>query len=250
MALAGHALYNKIKNVLYLTEVRRQSGLYRDVLLRLRDGKLVENDWGFLEKYFFPLMSRKRQAPFLENDCLHIRASNEECNRVNRQRLQDLKQPIVLVEAKHSNGKPNTYTDENFRRLKAKLFISIGARIMLTMNICVNVGLVNGSMGDIVDIIYQTSKHPDLPDFIIVEFPSYTGIPFFSGEDRRLWVPLVPSIIEYSNKSGEKVSRIQYPLQLAYALTAHKAQGLTSTGKTVVELPQKETHVGITYVQL
>ena len=250
VAMTGHDLYRKITNVLYLTEVRRQSGQYRDVLLRLRDGNNDENDWEFLKRYCYPLMSSNRQAAFLENDCLHIRASNEECNRVNRKRLQDLKRSIVLLEAKHSNCKPNTYSDENFRRLKAKLYISVGARIMLTMNVCVNVGLVNGSMGDIVDIIYKTSQPPDLPEFIIVNFPSYSGLPFFIGEDRKHWVPLLPSTVNYSNKAGKTVSRIQYPIQLAYALTAHKAQGLTSTSKTVVELPQKETHVGITYVQL
>lgn len=103
VALAGHALYKKITNVLYQTEVRRQSGRYRDVLLRLRDGKNDEDDWKYLKQYFFPLMQPDRQAAFSSSDCLHIRSRNDECNRVNRERLQDLKRSIVLVEARHSN---------------------------------------------------------------------------------------------------------------------------------------------------
>ena len=38
----------KIKTVTWLTHVRRQEGQFKDVLVRLRDGKNTEEDWIYL----------------------------------------------------------------------------------------------------------------------------------------------------------------------------------------------------------
>ena len=42
--LIGHELYMGIETVMELSVVRRQSGQYRDALMRLRDGKTTEED--------------------------------------------------------------------------------------------------------------------------------------------------------------------------------------------------------------
>ena len=47
LAREGHLLYFSIKNILYVVEVRRQEGAFRDILLRLRHGKTTREDWLF-----------------------------------------------------------------------------------------------------------------------------------------------------------------------------------------------------------
>jgi len=136
IALAGHKYYSKIRNVLFLTEVRRQSGIFRDILLRLRDGELTESDWTLmLQNCCFELMTTERKDTFMSKDCLHIRASNEACQKVNNERLLLNKAPIVCIEATHESCHVNDFNDENFRELRAKVYTAVGSRMMLTRSI-------------------------------------------------------------------------------------------------------------------
>lgn len=50
-------------------------------------------------------------------------------------------------------------------------------------------------------------------------------------------------------EGGIDCSRIQFPITLAYALTIHKAQGLT-LDKVIVEIGDRELAPGLTYVAL
>ena len=187
----------------------------------------------------------------MNDDCLHINERNVDCDRVNKQRLMDLKSPIVLINAMDINCNTQTYSDDHFRRLRPRIYTAIGARMMLTWNVCVNVGLVNGSIGNVIDIVYaDNTEPPSLPAFIIMNIVNYSGPVFFHGEGRQQWVPILPQTYEFTTLNGQKASRTQFPLQLAYSLTAHKAQGLTCSSKIVVVISDKEKNVGITYVQL
>ena len=44
LALQGHNIYMNIKAGMYLTNVRGQQGLLKEVFLRLRDGKITSED--------------------------------------------------------------------------------------------------------------------------------------------------------------------------------------------------------------
>ena len=75
--------------------------------------------------------------------------------------------------------------------LEPSLLMSKGAFAMLTMNIWPAVGLCNGSMGKIVDVIYHPSHQPPgLPIAVTVQFDDYIG-PSISNEILSL-VPIVP----------------------------------------------------------
>ena len=219
--------------MLYLTQVRRQQGSFKDMLLRLRDGKFTIEDWNLLTiTCYFDLMSKEKRDSFIDNECMHINETNAACDRVSRQRLMDLKSPIVLMNAIHVHCSDNTHSDDNFRRLRPRIYTAIGARMMLTWNISVNVGLVNGSIGNVIDIAYaENTAPPSLPAYIIMNMPNYSGPAFFHGEGRKHWVPILPQKFEFTISKGQKASRTQYPLQMAYSLTAHKAQGLTCSLK-------------------
>ena len=49
--------------------------------------------------------------------------------------------------------------------------------------------------------------------------------------------------------NGKSCSRLQLPLQLAWAITIHKSQGLT-LDKAIIDIGEKEFSTGLTYVAL
>ena len=110
-----------------------------------------------------------------------------------------------------------------------------------------DVGLCNGSLGIVKDIIFNRGQLPPaLPIAVIVKFDKYTGPSFFDDEDSC--VPIVP-IVETSSEDNIQKERMQIPLKLAWSITIHKSQGLT-LDKVVVDLGKKESMNGLTYVAL
>ena len=102
--------------------------------------------------------------------------------------------------------------------------LATSARVMLTSNLWVDVGLINGA---VQAICYITGGPPDLPIAVMVRFDSYSGPTFPDGT-----VPITPLCRCWSS-SGGQCSRLQLSLKLAWAVTIHKSQGLT----VVVDTP-------------
>ena len=90
--------------------------------------------------------------------------------------------------------------------------IAQGARVMLTSNLWVDAGLVNGAMGTVQAICYQSGGPPDLPTAVMLSFDSYSAPTEHDGS-----VPIVP--IRMSG--GATCSRLQLPLKLTWAVTIH-----------------------------
>ena len=115
------------------------------------------------------------------------------------------------------------------------------ARVMLTSNLWVDVGLVNGAMGTIRAICYRSGGPPDLPISVMVHFDNYSGPTLHDGT-----VPITPLCRTWSS-SGGQCSRLQLPLKLAWAVTIHKSQGLT-LDKVVIDVGKREFSSGLTFV--
>jgi len=78
----------------------------------------------------------------------------------------------------------------------------------------------------------------------MVHFPHYKG-PTIAGTN---CVPIVPKQFTWTGmKSHKPLSRTQLPLQLAWAVTIHKAQGLTIP-KCILNLGSADFQAGLTYV--
>ena len=124
------------------------------------------------------------------------------------------------------------------------LVLKVGARVMLIYNVCTIDGLTNGLTGSVIEI----ERRKNEKEFIIVKFDD----PDAGEEERRKfpWVakkfgsqatPISKITFEYSvgdasKDHTKKVRIIQYPLTLAFALTAHKIQGQTVTAPKPVGL--------------
>jgi ATP-dependent exoDNAse (exonuclease V) alpha subunit len=82
-------------------------------------------------------------------------------------------------------------------------------------------GLFNGAIGTVIEIVYKPEESPNtghFPQYVLVDFPTYTGPPFH--QLHTTWVP-IPTICLIRGKA-----QIQFvPLELSYARTIHKFQG-------------------------
>ena len=156
----------------------------------------------------------------------------------NVAQLQASGQPIATIKAVHTGANAAKASADNAGGLEAVVCLAHSARVMLTSNLWVDVGLVNGAMGTVQAICYRTGC---LPIAVMVLFDSYSGPTFPDGT-----IPIAPLRRCWSS-SGGQCSRLQLPLKLAWAVTIHKSQGLT-LDKAVIDVGKREFSTGLTFV--
>jgi len=117
---------------------------------------------------------------------------------------------------------------------------------MLTANLWTAVGLVNGSMGTVQDIIFNDRGPPCLLTVAFISFNSYKG-PTITASDSTEVVLIVQIWCTWEGKSGNVCSWLQLSICLAWAITVHKSQGLTLP-KAKVDLGKKEFAAGLSFV--
>lgn len=177
-------------------------------------------------------------------DATKLFYSNKQVAKYNYEQLTQLKQPIALINARHSNNNVKHVSPQQMFGLQPSLLICKSAKVMLTMNLWPSVGLCNGSTGQVIDIIYaENHRPPDLPIAVIVRFDDYVGPSFSNMKD---CVPITPvtASVHIDNSVAE---RQQLPLTLAWAITIHKSQGLTLE-KAWIDIGEKESTLGMSYV--
>ena len=129
------------------------------------------------------------------------------------------------------NEKKMSFFDREFDRMQVDRVIPlrIGAQVVLTRNLSVPKGLVNGSRGVVVDFkrVYDNLQKQavDLPvvrfingDTYIIGYHVFTA-PVHFGKGQ---MPNAASV-----DGTPTILRMQIPLKLAWAMTIHKSQGMT-----------------------
>ena len=150
--------------------------------------------------------------------------------------------PVATIKAIHTGANASKSSPDDAGGLEPIICIAQGARIMLTSNLWVDTGLVNGAIGTVAAICYRDGQAPSsLPISVMVKFDSYSG-PTYPDST----VPICPVRRSWS-MSGTQCSRLQLPLKLAWAVTIHKAQGLT-LDTVVIHVGKKEFSSGLSYV--
>lgn len=99
------------------------------------------------------------------------------------------------------------------------MYLSIRTRVTLRRNLWTKHGLVNGAIGTVIDIVVDP-KVETFPLCILVKFDKYTGT-MINGS-----VQIGPVEAKWIFNRQE-CKRMQIPLLVVFAITIHKAQGLT-----------------------
>lgn len=239
----GSITYHCFNTAVTLDQIMRQNGndadqiLFRNILLRLRNGNTSLNDWEHL-------MSRTPSK--LDNlstfECaLRLFPTVQAVAEYNLMKLKDINRPIATIKAVHNGQNAHRASSEDAGGLDPVVHLTTTARVMLTANLWIEAGLVNGALGTVVAICYEHGSPPDLPLAVMIRFDSYSG-PTLPDHT----VPIIPIRRTWSS-TGVQCSRLQLPLKLAWAITVHKAQGLT-LNKAVIDIGKKEFSAGLTFV--
>ena len=241
-------MYKKFTTIVKLTVNERSKGncieqeAFRNALYRLRNGDSTEEDW----KLLLTRTSANVTDIVDKNTFVKISFSNEKVALDNHEALTGLNVPIAQINARHSNKASARLSSDDMGGLEPKIFLSIGARVMLTRNLWIGKGLCNGSMGVVKDIIYQEGDSPpNLPIAVIVHFDSFYTGPSIC-EDQSRCIPIIP-LTSSSDLHGSSHERQQLPLRLSWAITIHKSQGLT-LDKAWIDLGTSEKFIGLAYV--
>ncbi len=253
-ALAGLQAYLAFDQTVVLSQIMRQQGedaesrQFRETLNELRDGKLSPENWGFLLTRVKENMVPGSWTDF--DGALHLYATRHEVDEYNYDCLERLNQPVIKICAKHAGKGAKKASSDEAGKLSRTLLLSRDARVMLTFNMSTEEGLVNDSMGTVVDIIWDDSTDDpftSLPAVVLVEVDGYVGSVSMLVNGRNV-VSIFPRTATWKN-GGNTCSREQFPLILAFAITIHKSQGLT-LAKVVLNLAMPDFCQGLTYVGL
>ncbi|XP_071953317.1 uncharacterized protein [Antedon mediterranea] len=189
---------------------------------RLRQIKQVRNDSPFGNISVIAVGDFYQLPPVMGReeceDAVHIYPRNKQVDEWNKKMLHKTCTDIVCIEAEDSvvNAKKQSKICDKPRNSRQTsllnyLWIALNARVMLIKNVDVKKGLTNGCMGHVYEIVKPNNNAK--PVTIKVKFDNNS-----IG---------VQAIEMFKESMGNKYSRKQFPLKLAYACTVHKVQGLT-----------------------
>ncbi|XP_059076947.1 uncharacterized protein LOC131876152 [Cryptomeria japonica] len=232
-------LWEEFKIVVTLDKIFRQDGeniqqqRFRQLLTNLRDANPQIDDWKLLMMRTPTNIDAASNSEF--ENTVHLFSTNDNVHSHNKKMLYSLRHPVARSVATKA-GSVNIAEDFSTGELDLELLISKNSRVMLTSNLWIQAGLVNGALGYVQKIVYKPgSAPPDPPTYVMVEFDNYSGLPFEDHHPNT--IPITPI---------QKGRTLQLPLRLAWALTIHKSQGLTLPKVTIDIGPRERT--GLTFV--
>ncbi|XP_014234987.2 ATP-dependent DNA helicase PIF1-like [Trichogramma pretiosum] len=242
MATKGAIVSQSFQLFIELSISHRQGNdrVFSKLLDNLANGDISVDEYNILSQRKMSLLDETEKRRF--DGAIHLIPTNDLVRQQNECCLRELGTPVLCINAQ-INGDVHKVNDD-YCGLAPSLYLAIGCRVMLTQNIWVNGGLVNGSIGTVRAILYEENvSPPNLPFYVIIQFPLYHG-PFIHDNS----FPIKPVTRSYE-KRGIICTIKQFPLKLAYAYTIHKAQGMTLP-TAIIDIREREFSAGITYVAL
>ena len=196
-----------------LDQVIRSAGqnpeqvLFRNILLRLIDARVTTEDWQVLMKH--TPAHTEDLGPFSTMNTIHLYPTVEAVVKYNVAQLEAIGTPIATIKAVHTGPDASKAPSDNAAGLEPVVCLAKGARVMLTSNIWVEMGLVNGAMGVVEGICYTNGAPPDLPVAVMIRFDMHSGPCLPDGT-----VPIAPTWFS----AGAQCSCLQLPLKYAWAV--------------------------------
>jgi len=196
-----------IKKIVLLTRVKRQSNPeFRNLLNRLRVGDGTEKDFVYLKD-----LGRRKEKD-LKIPPTKLFCKNENVDAINIKKLNALDaEEIYNYELEVDVPEDAPPLPRNFdpaKKCNASQFVKlcVGAEVLLSYNLWIEGGLVNGSRGTVIG--FSETKMP--------------VVRFSNNVERTI------EYVTWEIKEGGRVVALvsQVPLRLAYAITIHKSQGM------------------------
>ena len=231
-------LWNKFQCIVLKTNHRQgEDKEYADILNKIRLGQLDEHTIDILKSRVFP-----RNDPRLPTDAVLVSGENIIVNEYNNKKLNELHGDLHKFKATVSTSTNKNLTHVSVSNngnvkntpIPANLQLKKKARVMLTHNIDVSDSLTNGALGTVLDFKFNKEG---IVHYILVKLDES-----LSGAKRREKFCLIseyPGLdattierIEFEycigrSEKGTRASAINFPLRLAWGITAHKIQGHT-----------------------
>ena len=231
----------KIKNLSY-NHRQGDDFQYGEMLNRMREGKLTEEDVDLLQTRVM-----KEDDAGIPKEALYLAATNAEINRVYEEKLVHLQGELITVKAiligkTNSSRAPKlTAGGEIYGTPLQYIFkFKIGARIILTFNLDTFDGLTNGAQGEIIG--YERGAAGHVIRLYVHFFDNKVG-----KERRKSCVqteflkqlckslpdklPTPIEMLEFHYSTSKKAystaaknKALMFPVKLAWALSAHKIQ--------------------------
>ena len=246
--------------MLELDEIMRQRGdsAFAELLCRVRTASCTNDDIAVLKSRVV-----SPDSPDYPSEALHVYKLNADVDEHNDSMLKRIPSTVRRYAVKASDAVTSQTKHINLTSLSGKrtetgglhsiLNIAVGARVMLTTNVDVSDGLVNGARGEVVHIV--TNDNNDVTTVLVKFDCEKVGQTAHQASRFRTMCPkAVPvSRVEVSflagGKRGAEITRLQFPLTLSWATTIHKVQGLT-LDTIVVNMKGTRFNAGQIYVAL
>jgi ATP-dependent exoDNAse (exonuclease V) alpha subunit len=210
---------------LFRTTSHRQGEdtVFFEVLQKIRMGQIDGDVWNALNEKF--VLCRQRPHDVLSTThIIGLRATAKDRNDTISAHLPEPDNDeifsLTISSVDYVEGElwHPSLSERMFRshtNLPSELYFRIGARVMFLNNTLFDNGLCNGSIG----VITAINQFPNDSDELSVQVA-------FPVKNQMVEVE-IHRITDHFQCEGKNCSRKQYPLQLAFALTVHKTQGLT-----------------------
>ncbi|XP_066265421.1 uncharacterized protein [Branchiostoma lanceolatum] len=230
------SLWQESFNMVELSESMRQheDKPFADMLNRVRTASCTSEDISMLKS-----RSASNTDPTYPHNALHVFTTNPAVNEYNKGKLQQLPTETITIQCQdYTKDRQTGRLDLNPSSkpsqtggLRPELSVAIGARVMVTVNIDVADGLVNGACGTVVDVMTNQGQ----PHAILVEFDSdrVGKKALASSQYKRTHpraVPIYKHEVTFPVTKGRRhiqMTRRQFALTLCWACTIHKCQGKT-----------------------
>jgi hypothetical protein len=245
----GIEAYEAFTNVFFLDRIERVSGgdtlgeTFRSLQLRARDGQLTEQDYQFMKEHM-PLEGREAEFEGPQTyKLVTTRAARDARNNEELERELERQTPSITIEAFNSGPVAAAADDEEMGNLPNELHLCLGARVMVSRNLCVAHGLCNGTIGIVQDIIVNSKG---VAEAVVLKVrratPTQDGYrgPLFR-ESAAGVNPATEALVAINRRESEiwngndMEQRSQFPLMLAWALTSIAAETPTQGHRTLLK---------------
>lgn len=217
-------------------------------LERTRNDLLTEDDVEHFKRLHLEEGNfTKEERELIEDKSLWVFAKNEPKRERNTKMLKKVSVengvPVAKMRAVYKGGS-KLLSNNKRRRIESAvkkhfrdredvdvIKICVGAKVCLQgRNFCPRWGLYNGAIGTVEEMHFEkteTGEDPDpnkgdYPAYVVVDFPHYRGPAWDPNSPKSVPIPVVTDSCDF-----HCCTRTFMPLDICFATTIHKLQGLT-----------------------